>query len=136
MFTKSARFYDAMYHFHDYSAQSRKVLDVIRKQHSRAKTLLDVACGTGKHVESLQADLQVEGLDINPDLLEMARRRCPAVTFHAADMQNFDLKRSYDVVACLFSSIGYLKTVNDYPREHIATIGARVDQAATRFVEA
>jgi ubiquinone/menaquinone biosynthesis C-methylase UbiE len=134
MFTKSARFYDAIYHFRDYPTQSRKVLSIIRKQHSEAKTLLDVACGTGQHVENLQADLQVEGLDINTDLLEMARRRCPTVTFHEADMQNFDLNRSYDVVACLFSSIGYLKTV-DRMEKAIASMARHLNPGGILLVE-
>jgi ubiquinone/menaquinone biosynthesis C-methylase UbiE len=75
--------------------------------------LLDVACGTGKHLEHLREYYQVEGLDISPELLEIARWRCPAVPFHKEDMKAFRLGRTYDVITCLFSSIGYVKLVED-----------------------
>jgi SAM-dependent methyltransferase len=58
----------------------------------------------------------VEGLDLNPDLLEIARGRCPEVTFHQADMVDFHLSHNFDVITCLFSSIGYVKTVENMKR--------------------
>jgi SAM-dependent methyltransferase len=44
-------------------------------------------------------------------MLEAARERLPEVTFHQADMTDFNLGRQFDVVTCLFSSIGYVKTL-------------------------
>lgn len=44
-------------------------------------------------------------------MLAIARERCPDITFHHADVVDFDLGRQFDVVVCLFSSIGYVKTV-------------------------
>jgi ubiquinone/menaquinone biosynthesis C-methylase UbiE len=113
MFTKSARFYDALYHFKDYSAASGQLHKLIQQHNSNAKTLLDVACGTGKHLEWLREYYQVEGLDISRDLLQIARGRCPEVPFYEEDMINFRLGRTYDVVTCLFSSIGYVKWVEN-----------------------
>ena len=75
-------------------------------------TLLDVACGTGLHIEHLIRNFHVEGLDICPELLEVAGERLPDVTFYLGDMTNFDLGKQYDIVTCLFSSIGYVKTLN------------------------
>ena len=79
-------------------------------QAPRARSLLDVGCGTGRHLELLRERYEVEGLDINPTMLEAARERCPDVTFHEADMADFDLGSRFDVVMCLFSSIGYVRT--------------------------
>lgn len=113
MFTKSARFYDALYHFKDYAAASRQLHALIQRTNPGAKTLLDVGCGTGKHLECLRGDYQVEGLDINPELLKIARRRCPEVPCHEGDMISFRLGRTYDVVTCMFSSIGYVKRISN-----------------------
>jgi SAM-dependent methyltransferase len=52
-------------------------------------------------------------LDLNPELLDIARQRCPEVSFHQADMVNFRLDHDFDVITCLFSSIGYIKTVEN-----------------------
>jgi ubiquinone/menaquinone biosynthesis C-methylase UbiE len=113
MFTKSAAFYDALYHFKDYSLACSELDQLIQKVSPGAKTLLDVACGTGKHLEYLQKNYQAAGIDLNTELLSIARKRCPTVTFHEADMTHFNLNTSYDVVVCLFSSIAYVRTVEN-----------------------
>lgn len=110
MFSKSARFYDAIYSFKDYAAEARMIGDLIRKKVAGAETLLDVACGTGAHLQHLKNDFQCEGLDLDPDLIAIARRRNPNLVFHDANMEDFDLGRQFDAVTCLFSSIGYMQT--------------------------
>src|SRR6266542_1471726 len=111
MYTKSARFYDALYHFKDYATASKQLHALIQQYSPGAQTLLDVGCGTGKHLECLRGYYRVEGLDLNPEMLEVARGRCPGVSFHMEDMVDFNLEYTFDVVACLFSSIGYVRTV-------------------------
>lgn len=110
MFTKSSKFYDAIYHFIDYKSGSEKLHKIISKYKPGAKTLLDIACGTARHIEYLNKYYYCEGLDINSELLKIARKRCPGNFFHYADMTKFKLRKKFDVVACLFSSIAYVKT--------------------------
>jgi SAM-dependent methyltransferase len=113
MFAKSAAFYDALYRWKDYAAEVDRLREIIREyKQSPGDRLLDVACGTGQHLAYLREHYAVEGLDLDPDLLEIARGRLPGVTFHQADMRSFDLGRAFDVVVCLFSSIGYVKTAD------------------------
>jgi SAM-dependent methyltransferase len=70
-----------------------------------------VACGTGKHLELLRPDFDVEGLDADPDMLAIARTRLgPDVPLHTGSFVDFDLGRTFDVVTCLFSSIAYART--------------------------
>jgi SAM-dependent methyltransferase len=112
MSTKSAEWYDAIYAWKDYPREAERLHTFIgRHAQRRAATLLDVACGTGGHLPHLQAHYAVEGLDLDEKVLALARQRCPDVVFHRADMIDFDLHRQYDVVACLFSSIAYAKTL-------------------------
>jgi ubiquinone/menaquinone biosynthesis C-methylase UbiE len=113
MFTKSAQFYDALYSFKDYAAAAEQLRALLQQHNPNAETLLDVACGTGKHLEYLRDYYRAEGLDLSPDLLEVARGRCPEVPFHQADMVGFRLDHGFDVIMCLFSSIGYVKTAEN-----------------------
>jgi SAM-dependent methyltransferase len=114
MFAKSSAFYDAIYAAagKDYAREGQQIHAIIREhKRSPGNRLLDVACGTGAHLAQLHTAYEVEGLDIDPRMLEIARARCPGVTFHLGNMVNFDLGRQYDAVICMFSSIGYAKTV-------------------------
>jgi SAM-dependent methyltransferase len=73
--------------------------------------LLDVACGTGRHISYLKASFDVEGLDVERELLAIARKRNVGVEFHKGSMLTFKLPKRFDVITCLFSAIGYMTTV-------------------------
>ena len=113
MFSKSAKFYNALYESmgKDYAAEAQKVHHIIQ-QHKKSpgNALLEVACGTGLHASILQQNYQVEGLDLDAEMLVVANQNHPGITFHQADMVDFDLGKQFDVITCLFSSIGYVKS--------------------------
>ena len=111
MFSGSQRYYDAIYSGKDYAQEAAHVKRLIANhKRSDGNTLLDVACGTGGHVPYLRNDFAYEGLDLDPEMLVLARQRFPDVPFHQGDMVDFSLGRQFDVVTCLFSSIGNVKT--------------------------
>jgi SAM-dependent methyltransferase len=113
MFSESAELYDLVYSsFKDYRAESEKIAALIRRVAPDAHSVLDVGCGTGSHAKILADEFgfEVDGLDLQEDLLEIARSKSPRGRFSVGDMTSFDLGRSYDVVLCLFSSIGYART--------------------------
>ena len=113
MFSKSAEYYDAIYSAmgKDYSAEAEKLHRFIQTHNqSSGDHLLDVACGTGTHANASSRFYQVEGLDLDAKMLSVARRKYPAIRFHRGDMLDFNLKRQFDAIVCLFSSIGYVKT--------------------------
>ncbi len=117
MFSKTARYYDKIYAFKDYQAETQYLIAVIQQNLcSGGIQLLDVACGTGRHIEHLKNHFEVEGLDISHESLELARERNPGVPFHHADMIDFNIGRQFDIVTCLFSSIGYVRTVENLQR--------------------
>jgi len=113
MFSKSAQYYDEIYASidKDYSAEADRAHKIIQTyKQSKGKLLLDVACGTGAHAELLSKHYKVEGLDLDPQMLSAAKKKHPKIRFHQGDMTDFDLGRQFDVIVCLFSSIGYVKT--------------------------
>jgi SAM-dependent methyltransferase len=113
MFRVSARYYDAIYSARgkDYEAEARRVSELVR-QHVRSggNSILDVACGTGTHLVYLRKEFQVEGLDIDGRMLEVAAEKLPGIPLHKADMATFRLPGLFDAVVCLFSSIAYTGT--------------------------
>jgi len=111
VFSRSARIYDAVYSWKDYPREAERVHELVQARKPGAETLLDVACGTGAHLAGLRRWYRCEGLDLDGELLAVARERLPDVPLHRGDMRDFDLGRSFDAVTCLFSSIGYVLTV-------------------------
>ena len=107
----AVRYYDKIYSFKDYEQEAKKITRIVEERlHSEGRSLLDVACGTGRHIEYLKDQFDAEGLDISREMLEIACVRNPNVRFHQADMTDFVLCKKFDVITCLFSAIGYAKT--------------------------
>ncbi len=113
MFKESAEFYDKIYKWKNYELEAEKVKSLIKKHSPEAKTILDIGCGTHEHVKYLKQIFSVDGLDINSDFLSLAREKNPEGNYTQGDMKTFSLDKKYDVVMSLFSSIGYMKSLED-----------------------
>lgn len=110
IFTDLAEYYDLIYSWKEYKNEAQMLKSLI-KQHKKSKgnDLLEVACGTGKHLQYLKDSFSILATDFNKDMLAVARRNIADVTFKQADMIHLDLDKTFDVIICLFSSIGYVK---------------------------
>ncbi|MBA2332011.1 MAG: class I SAM-dependent methyltransferase [Actinobacteria bacterium] len=135
MFDRSAELYDLVYGFKDYPGEARRVDELIRERRPDARSLLDVACGTGKHLAELGDWYpDVAGLDLDEGLLAVARERLPDVPLHCADMTSFDLGRRFDAVTCLFSAIGYVGT-EEKLRAAISAMARHLEPGGVLVVE-
>ncbi|MFW9956309.1 MAG: class I SAM-dependent DNA methyltransferase [Candidatus Thorarchaeota archaeon] len=113
-YSRLAKYYDQMYSFIDYQGHSSKLHTIIQQhKKSSGNTLLDVGCGTGTHILHLMDKYQATGLDLSKDMLEVAHEKCGSIDFIQGNMVTMNLGRSFDVVTCLFGSIGYLTTHED-----------------------
>lgn len=83
---------------------------ISRYKKSKGRDLLDVACGTGNHLKYLKNSFSCTGTDIDEEMLSIARKKVKGVVFKKADMTTLSLNKKFDVITCLFSSIGYVKT--------------------------
>lgn len=109
-YSEAAELYDILYQGEkDYAAEAGLLSALIRELHPVAASLLDVGCGTGSHARALSdAGFAVDGVDLEPSFVELARAKCPEGTFYVGDMTALELPGRYDVVTCLFSAIGYV----------------------------
>jgi ubiquinone/menaquinone biosynthesis C-methylase UbiE len=67
-----------------------------------AGVALDAACGTGRHAAYLASlGHRVIGVDVVPDMLELARAKVPGGAFHEGDLHDLPVANdSVDVVVC------------------------------------
>jgi len=113
-YDRLARYYDLIYAGKDYESETADQIRLIAEhQRSTGNDLLEVACGTGRYLEHFGKVFNCTGLDLNPPMLEIARERAQSARLVAGDMLDFDLGAQFDVVACLFSSIGYVHGIRN-----------------------
>ena len=116
MLSGSEKYYDDIYSDmgKNYAEEADKIHNWIQKcKLTDGDSLLDVACGTGTHAGYLSKYYKVEGIDLNAEMLKVARKKHPKIRFHQGDMRNFDLGSQFDILTCLFSAIGYMKPKAD-----------------------
>lgn len=107
-FTASAEVYDIIYEtIVDYDAHAQQIRAVIRERCPGAETMLEMACGTGQFLSRFRSELQVVGSDLSQDMLDVCAAKHPDIDLHQGDYADVDIGATFDVVVCLFSSIGY-----------------------------
>jgi SAM-dependent methyltransferase len=84
--------------------------------------ILDLACGTGRHAQELaRRGFAVVGVDISPDLLEVAatdaKEQGLEVSFVEADLRLLDFEDEFDLVLSLNDgAVGYFETEEENRR--------------------
>jgi SAM-dependent methyltransferase len=135
-YAEAAEFYDLLYQDQkDYPAEAELLRREILAACPTARTILDVGCGTGAHARALiDAGFEVDGIDLEPRFIEIARGKCPEGRFEVGDMTDFHLPTRYDVVTCLFSVIGYARSL-DRLQAAIRCMARHVDQHGVLVVD-
>jgi SAM-dependent methyltransferase len=121
-----AAFYDLMYKDKDYRGEAKYIDQLVRKfskKDSGVISLLDLACGTGKHLFELSAlgYKNLSGSDIASAMIQVARKNAEQkkvnIPFHNFSFQESDkIAKKHDVVISMFSAINYLTAYEDQIR--------------------
>lgn|ERR1700742_309983 len=101
-----AKFYDRL--MADPLLRSRQVMRCIERYHPAASSLLELGCGTAAVLNGLSALDSLAGLDISPNMLDLARARLPGAEFIEGDISSFDLGRRFDVIVCTYDVLNHL----------------------------
>ena len=131
-------YYDLLYRDKDYAGEAAYVAGLLRRFAPGASDVLDVACGTGRHlVEMSKLGFRMHGADQSSGMLEAARQRAAkagiTAEFHHVPFQKLGtLTQRYGAVTSLFSAVNYLTTYADLAatldgvRQILKTAGAFV----------
>ncbi len=104
-----SKYYDLLHREKNYKAEALFFINLIKKnKKSTWNTLLDVACGTGRHLEQFKKEFICEGKDLSKDLINIAKKRNPWLYFTVEDMRQLTTQKKYDIITILFNSIAYL----------------------------
>jgi SAM-dependent methyltransferase len=109
-----APYYDAFTAGSDYEKWTGYVLELAGRLGFRGRTVLDLACGTGKSfVPFLRRGFEVTGCDVSSAMLAEAARKAPGIPLVHADLRELGSVGSFDLVTCFDDSLNYLLTERD-----------------------
>jgi SAM-dependent methyltransferase len=136
VYTDAAPFYDLIHEAkgRDADSEADAFIREIRQRNPEARTLLDVACGTGANLPRFAESFEVMGLDASEDMVRLAQEKCPGVEFVTADMRTFDLGRRFDAIVSLFSGVGYLVEESDL-RAAVSTMAKHLNPGGVLVLE-
>jgi SAM-dependent methyltransferase len=109
------RYYALLYGHRD-EREAKAWVDMIlgRLDIHSGSSVLDLACGRGRHARwFIDAGLLVSGVDIDPSSIAEAKANLPGGDFKVHDMRDPVDTGAFDLVCCLFTSIGYFDDLRD-----------------------
>jgi SAM-dependent methyltransferase len=122
-FDTYARFYNLLYKDKNYKKEATYIHELISRHYSKKQsvlTLLDLACGTGKHLFEL-SDLgyaHLSGSDIAKAMIDVARQNAQQAE-KRIDFYNYSFQEAhnipgkFDIVISMFSAVNYITSFTD-----------------------
>jgi SAM-dependent methyltransferase len=109
-----AAHYDAFTAGSDYDKWTGFVLELAGRLGLRGRTVLDLACGTGKSfLPFIERGFDVTGCDVSAAMLAEAARKAPGTTLLQADIRELGSVGSFDLVTCFDDSLNYMLDEDD-----------------------
>lgn len=111
-------FYDAMFDKDSFTLAEQQVGQIMAMIPARVHSVLDLACGPGRHVIPLaRMGLDVTGVDSSAFLLDRAaslidEENLSATLVHS-DILDYNPSKKFDLITNLFTSFGYYEEVED-----------------------
>lgn len=102
-----AKYYDKFYSKKDYQKEVMFLKNFI----DRNDNIIDIGCGTGLHA-SLLKDYNIDGLDLNKEMLEIAKIRING-NLYEQNILDINIDKKYDVIISMFAVINHLKNISE-----------------------
>ncbi len=119
VFKDYANYYDLFYEHKDYAGEVEYINRIIKKNNPGAKKILDLGCGTGKHLLHFAKNgYDTCGVDRSKKMLSVAGKNClnckgSNIKLINGDIRNIELNEKFDVVVSLFHVLSYQITNSD-----------------------
>jgi SAM-dependent methyltransferase len=105
-----APFYDGFTAASDYESWTVQILRLAERHGLRGRSVLDLACGTGKSfLPLLRRGYEVTGCDFSPAMLAEAAIKAPGARLVPADLRRLPALGRFDLVTCVDDSLNYLR---------------------------
>ena len=102
-----AKYYDKFYSKKNY----KKEVEFLKNFIDKNDRIIDIGCGTGIHA-SLLNNYDIDGLDLNEEMLEIAKTRINGSLYHQ-NMLNIKIDKKYNIIISMFAVINHLRNVDE-----------------------
>ncbi len=111
-YKEMAKYYDLFYYNKSYEKEVKFLEGFIGNR----KSILDVGCGTGIHMNLLEEKgYYVDGLDLNDEMLNIAKNRVNG-NLYEGNLLDYNINKTYDVIISMFAVFNHLKNYNELER--------------------
>ncbi len=109
IFNSYGRYYDLFYADKNYSKEVDFIKGLIKRfQKKESTTLLDIGCGTGKHISLLSDSFKCTGVDTSEQMIQKARSLYGnQAEFLVGSSDKIDFQSDFDIVTALFHVASY-----------------------------
>lgn len=136
--------YDTFAKHYDHVVGSRAdvalyLRSLIRTYHPKARSLLELGCGSGSMLRLLTQSYRCEGMDLSRSMLRIAAHKAPKATLHHGDITRCSLEKRFDVVLCPFDTINHITSFTKWKRvfarahEHLNPQGVFIFDVNTEY---
>jgi len=119
-----ADIYDIVMADVDYETWADYIDEIILMHQPSARSILELACGTGTIALSLEEldCYEISATDGSPDMIRIARQKAAKanseINFQTMNFLDLSFERSFDVIYMVFDSLNYLHTKEDIIQLH------------------
>lgn len=107
--------YNNLYLLDDSHYQHTKFeIEIIEQLLNNKKNWLDVACGTGYHLDTVTSNVEKHGIDRSKDMINYAKETTNKdIQYIVGDIKKTKIKKRYDLVTFLWIGYVHSKSVDD-----------------------
>lgn len=107
-YTSLAKYYDLIFSRKDYPQEVEFIRETVKNKCPNAKSILDVGCGTGEHLNLLKDEFEtLWGVDLNQEIIDEAKKKSTKINYLVGGMKDFTIDTKFDVITCLYSVFNY-----------------------------
>lgn len=133
-----AEWYGEMYCDEETTQKQIKFLHKIFKKHN-VKSVLDIACGTGRHAIGLKKlGYDVTGIDLESAMIKRAKDRAKSenlkIDFKIQDMRNIKLNKKFDAAIVFYTAFAYMDS-NDNVLEALKSINRHLKKNGVLVID-
>ena len=94
-----------------------QLLRLMEREGIRARTALDLGCGTGVLCRALaEHGIDARGVDLSGDMIALARANAPSLRFDTGDMITWRARERFDLVTCTGDALNHIPRPDDVRR--------------------